>query len=305
MRSYQKIPGDHRKEIQDIWEGYLIVEEKVDGSQFRVEIDEKGMIYCGSHHQELNLTDNQFKQAIDEAQKVFAGIKSDPNDIISIFCEYLRKPKHNVIPYERVPNHNLAVFDVLIGGKFLDRESKERFVFNVGLEVVPMLWRGEAKDFTDKVKNKLLETKSFLGHQKGYDRIEGIVIKNYNKYYDVNKYPWLEGTPMFTKIVNDDFKEKNKVSHPKAGDKIETLKKSICTEARWIKAVQHCKERNELVGDMVDLQKLAPEIVRDLVEEEKEGLKEELWKLYGKQLTQASVKGLPQWYKERLKNGLS
>lgn len=301
MKNYQKIYGDHKREVQDIYEGHLIVEEKIDGSQFRIEIDEEGRIFCGSHHQELSLTGSNFKLGTEKAQEVLRGLKAENGDVISIFCEYLAKPKQNVIPYARVPRNHLVMFDAIVQGKYLDREEKERFAFNIGLECVPLLWRGPAEEFTEEVRKKLLKTKSFLGHQKGYDRIEGIVIKNYGKYYDLNKFPWLEGQFMATKIVNEEFKEINKRVNPRAGDKLQALKDSMRSEARWRKAVQHLKEKNELVNDMQDLAKLAPEVVRDIEEEEKEIIKDELWKLYGKSILQASVKGLPQWYQERLR----
>ena len=95
------------------------------------------------------------------------------------------------------------------------------------------------------------------------------------------------------------------MENPSAGDKLATLKESCRTEARWNKALQHLKERGEIVNEMKDLAKIAPEAVHDLEEEEKETIKNELWKLYGKSIIQYSVKGLPEWYKKLLMENVS
>lgn len=300
MESYQKISQSYKPEVQDIWEGNIVVEEKVDGSQFRIEISEAGEIKCGSHHvDDLNLVDNTFKKATDAAQEIFAGYK--PTTDITIFCEYLGKEKQNAIAYGRTPKKHLVVFDVKMMGQYFSRTSKEAWASNFeGLEVIPLLWSGNAKDFTDEVKQQMLAKPSYLGHQAGYDRIEGIVVKNYDKFYDVDKYPYLEGHWLCTKIVNDSFKEKNKVENPSAGDKFFNLKESLRAEPRWRKAKQHLDERGEITNELSDLGKIIPEIKNDIIEEEKEVIKEQLWKLYGNELLAHSTKGVAEWYKEEL-----
>lgn len=300
MRSYQKIQQPYKEEVETIWNGHVIIEEKVDGSQFRIEIDDKGQISCGSHHQELNLVDNNFKKGTEAAQELFKNYKAPNNCVTSIFCEYLSKPKQNAIPYARVPRNNLVIFDVIENSVYLNRKEKERFAEMMNMEVVPLLWEGAGESFTETTRAELLKMPSFLGHQAGYDRVEGIVVKNYGLWYDVNKYPYLEGMWLCTKIVNDSFKEKNKVENPSAGNALIALKESVRTEARWKKAVQHLKEKGELKLDMTDMVKLAPRVVDDLREEEEETIKKELWKLYGKSILQYSVRGLPEWYRKQL-----
>lgn len=303
MESYQKIQQSYHKEVQDIWKGHIVVEEKIDGSQFRIEIIKNGEILCGSHHQELNMVDSMFKLGTDQAKEIFKYLPESMTgaDKINVFCEYLSKPKQNTIAYERTPEKHLVVFDVMYDDKYLNRESKEAFVrLYEGLEITPLLWEGEGKDFTDEIKAGLLSKPSYLGHQGGYDKVEGIVVKAYDNYYDVNKYPYLQGHWLCVKIVNESFQEKNKVENPIAGDKMQKLKDSVNSEARWRKAVQHLREKGEIVDEMKDMAKLAPEVTKDLETEEKENIKEELWKLYGKSIIHNSIKGLPEWYKEQL-----
>ncbi len=303
MEPYQKIQQPYHKEVQNIWKGHIVVEEKIDGSQFRIEIIKNGEISCGSHHQELSMVDSMFKLGTDQAQEIFKSLPENMTgaDKITVFCEYLSKPKQNTIAYSRTPGKNLVVFDVMYDDKYLNRKLKENFVnLYEGLEITPLLWEGEGKDFTDEIKAEILLKPSYLGHQGGYDKVEGIVVKAYDNYYDVNRYPYLQGQWLCTKIVNESFQEKNKVENPGVGGKMQKLKDSVNSEARWRKAVQHLKERGELLNEMKDMAKLAPEVQNDLLEEEKENIKEELWKLYGKSIIHNSIKGLPEWYKEQL-----
>lgn len=302
MRTYQKILGDHKPETKPVLDGLIVVEEKVDGSQFRIEIDDQGKISCASHHQELNLLDSPFKKATDTAQNIFKTFRAKPGDVVSVFCEYLEKPKHNAIPYARVPKDNLVIWDVFENGRWLYRGDKEFFARSFGMEVVPLLWAGVAQDFTKELQAELLSRESFLKHQGGYDRIEGIVVKNYDKFWDPEKYSWLTGHYLALKIVNDSFKEKNRVANPTRGNGLEELKESCRTEARWRKAVQHLTEKGLLVNDMKDLSSICPRVIQDLEEEEKETIKEELWKLYKKDILGFSVKGLPEWYLEHLRS---
>lgn len=307
MESYQKISQPYKPEIQDIWKGDIIVEEKVDGSQFRIELD-AGEIKCGSHKMDdLSLVDNNFKKGTDAAQEIFKEYRQSGSKI-SIFCEYLGKPKQNSIAYKRIPEKYLVVFDIKVDDRYMDRDQKEAWASTfTGLEIVPLLWKGKGEDFTEKIQKELLTKPSFLGHQEGYDRIEGFVVKNYSKWYDVDKYPYLEGHWLCTKIVNDSFKEKNKIENPSAGNQLQALKDSLNSIPRWVKGVQHLREEGLIENELKDLGKIIPEVKRDIEEEEKEVIKEELWKLYGKDILAYSVKGLAEWYKEYLieeaKNG--
>ena len=188
------------------------------------------------------------------------------------------------------------MFDVVVEGKYLPRDKKEVYAKNCGLECVPVLFEGNGKLLTKEKIGELLKTPSFLGHQGGYDRVEGIVIKNYNKMYEFEEGHSLHGYFMCSKIVNDSFKEKTKMGRPRGADKLEALKDSVCTEARWRKALQHLKEKDELTNSDQDIGLLIREIMTDLETEEKETIKTELYKLFGKDIIKASTKGFVTWY---------
>ena len=294
MEKYPRIQAVHKPESKGFLDGWVIVEEKVDGSQGRINIDDQGVITFGSRNIE-NSMDAGFGKLSETSQEVFKGMKADKDEIIQVYGEFLSKPKQNAIAYARVPHHNFVVFDIIINGKYLDREEKERFCFNLGLEVVPVLWRGSGSNFTDEIRAELLKLPSFLGHQAGFDRVEGIVVKNYSKLYD-ERFRDLSGKHMCIKIVNESFQEKNKVENPGQGDKIENLVNSLCNENRWKKSIIHCKDDGKLQFHMRDMAILAPMIVNDIKEEEEESIKQILFNIFWPKIKGRAIRGLPEFY---------
>lgn len=298
IESYQKIQQIHHKEVADILNSdNIVIEEKVDGSQFRIEINTNGLIKCGSHHQELSMVDSMFKLATDQAEAIFGGYK--PTDKVTVFCEYLKSPKQNTLAYGRVPKNNLVIFDVKIGDRYSPRKEKVQFSETFGMEVVPILYNGAGSCITEEFIQKLLKTESFLGNVI----IEGIVIKAYNDFYDVNKYPYLQGHWKCAKIVRDDFKEMNGENQASQNRGLERIKCMFNTEARFEKAIQHCKELGQITGEMKDLKYIVPEVQNDLEKEEIDTIKDELYKEFGKEILRHSIKGLPEYYNKRL-NGI-
>jgi len=71
-------------------------------------------------------------------------------------------------------------------------------------------------------------------------------------------------------------------------------------QARWQKAVQALEEQGKLQNAVQDIGPLCAVVQDDIEAEEKEGIKEGLWKLYGKDFKRSSVAGLAEWYKRVL-----
>lgn len=303
MKKYEFMEQSYHKEAEGIFDGYVVIEEKVDGAQFRIQINDKGEISCASKNFELGI-DSMFARGTESAKKAFKGLKADPGDTITIFAEYLPKPKQGRIPYTRTPKDLFVVFDVLIGDKWLRRGQKEEFCFMWNVECVPCLWKGtpaiSKKEFEETMIPQLLMSTSYLGHQAGFNKIEGIVVKNYDKLYDVREGHSLYGEFMCIKYVNEEYKEKKEIKVPKSGNSLQALIDSCSTEARWEKALQHCKEQGLITGKMEDLKHLVPEAQKDLSEEEEQTLKDELWKLYKKDILVGATKGMPKWYQAKI-----
>jgi len=314
VHHYPKISQSYKIESEGIYDGHLIIEEKVDGSQFRIGIRPDGIIECASHNsKDGEVLSSMFNLAIEKAHHIFAGYKPDVE--MTIFCEYLKSPTHNTIKYERVPINNLILFDVKRGDMYLDRPQKEKFAGEHGIELVPLLWEGEGSTIKhaelDKMneafQDELLKHASILGHNEKteFKYIEGFVVKNYGKLYDVNKFtdfrssthPW-----MCVKIVNEKFKEKNHDVNPNKTNKFQELKDNYAIEARMIKAINRGKEQGLLTGSMADLAWLIPDMKRDIVDEEGEGIKEALWNIFSGEILKNAGKLMPQVYKKYLED---
>lgn len=295
IESYQKIQQIYHKEVADILSSpHVVIEEKVDGSQFRIQLEPDGTIKCGSHHQELSMVDSMFKLATDQAETIFAGVKTEES--VTVFCEYLKSIKQNALVYARVPKNNLVIFDVKVGNKYLNRAQKEVFASIHGMEIVPCLYQGAGNIITPEVIQDFLKRESFLGKAI----IEGIVIKAYDQFYDVNEYPYLQGHWKCAKIVRPEFKEINADNQSNEKQGLEKLIQMFNTEARFEKALQHCKELGQTNGAMQDLKYLVPEVQNDLEQEEIQTIKDKLYETFGKAIIRGSVRGLPEWYKKKL-----
>lgn len=290
MRQYTKVLALGHRFIQDILFGETIAEEKVDGSQISFGILD-GVLRIRSRGQELILdAPGMFDVAVEQIRSIEHLLI--PNWIYR--GEYLKKPKHNVLAYDRVPEKNIVIFDVEDEDfNPLPYDEKCAVADYIGLEVVPLL--------ATNVKNKdeilaLLDTDSFLGGTK----IEGVVIKNYGKLVEGSKY-------MVGKYVSEKFKEKmtGKVRMDKQNDDIVfSIVKSLKTDARYHKAIQHLRESGNLLGEPKDIGSLLKEIHQDIDAEETEFIKDTLFKHYIKKIKGGVCAGFPEWYKEQLLNNV-
>jgi len=70
MESYQKIQQKYNKEVKDILNGYVVIEEKVDGSQFRIEVSPEGVIKTARRI--LNLEQIQCSSWLRILQRIFS-----------------------------------------------------------------------------------------------------------------------------------------------------------------------------------------------------------------------------------------
>ncbi len=291
---YLKIPHLYLKDEVDK-EQTFIVEEKVDGSQFRVWFDKEGAMHVGSKSVDDNIDLGLFDKAIEVVKERFSDTKAKDRKYWAFFFEYLKKPKHNTLAYDRIPKGHLVLFDVWNGKQFLPYEEIEEIADAFYFEVVPKITEIKWKDITIEKVEEWLETTSFLGGQK----IEGVVLKSYERY-KLNPYT-KRYEPYIYKYVREDFKEKNKVEwKDKKVSVIEKLKKELNNVNRWKKAIIHLKEKGELEYSPRDIPKLFKEINQDIEKEEKEYIKEELYNYFRKEILRGATKGFPEWYKKWL-----
>lgn len=290
ITSYPKVYNLGHSAIRDLFLDGVIIEEKVDGSQFSFSrID--GRLECKSHHSTVHLEDttSMFKNAIETIKELEPLL--NPNWIYR--CEYLSKPKHNTLVYDRTPKGYLIIFDIGIEGEeiYLPYNKKKQEADRLGLECVPLLYQGMFSGYDEFAK--LLDTVSILGGSN----IEGMVIKNYNRF-------GRDGKALMGKYVSENFKEihqkswKNKNLGGK--DVIQLLIEELKTIARWEKAIVHLKEKSELEDAPRDIGKLIGEVADDIEAECTDYIKDKLYQWAKKNIKRGVTAGLPEWYKDKL-----
>lgn len=287
--SYPKIWNVGSIELADFFNEPVTVEEKVDGSQFSFGVF-NGEIKVRSKGKELILDapEKMFIKAIDTVRKLAPNLINN----WTYRGEFLAKPKHNALAYDRIPSDNIILFDVNNGEEsYLSYEEKKAEAQRLGLEVVPLIYTGMVT--TPEQFLAFMDNVSILGGQK----IEGVVLKNYTKFGRDKKV-------LMAKHVSEAFKEVHKAdwktSNPKSGDILQILSDKYKSDSRWNKAIQHLKERGEYTHSPKDIGSLMKEVQHDLVLECKEDIKDELWKWSKDHILRASVRGLPEYFKEQL-----
>lgn len=293
--SYTKILTLGARGTERALVGPVVVQEKVDGSQFAFGVDADGNIGCRSHHQQLSLDapTKMFALAVDHIQQNVIELHdmTDQFGECWFYCEYLQKPKQNTLAYERVPKNHLALFDANILGVWPARTMLKELATRLNIDIVPEFHCGPIS--LEELK-ELLAIPSFLGGQT----VEGLVIKNYNELIALGGRTY----PVFCKLVNEAFKERHSVDWKDRSTKgkLETYLESFRSEARWQKAVQWMREEGSLKYQPRDIGSLVKLIQADIREEETENIKEELYKLYIGDIVRMSTRGLAEWYKEQL-----
>jgi hypothetical protein len=249
------------------------------------------------------------------AVKYLLSIEEVLNEIIlpDTYCyaEILEHPKHNVLKYDKVPTNHIVLFDASFQGKWLSREQLKYMADSLGIDLIPELYKGEIErkrietgaggyksSATDFLKRIIETTQSYLGGTL----VEGVVIKNYNQHIMVGGFIF----PVFTKYVREEFKEKHdaewKIKRPK--DSLEDYVKGFQSEARWQKAIIHLREKGLLENQPKDIGLLINTVLQDVMEEEQEDIKKFLYNKFKGEIMRHAVRGLPEWYKQKLLENL-
>ena len=287
--TYPKVWNVGSVELSTFFDEPVQAEEKCDGSQFSWGVF-NGELKARSKGKELiiDAPEKLFSKAVETIQ----SLKSNLRDGWTYRGEYLAKPKHNALAYDRHPERHIIIFDINDGHEsYLSYEDKAAEAKRLGLEVVPLIYRGMITSPEQFLK--LMDNVSILGGQK----IEGVVLKNYTKFGRDKKV-------LMAKHVTEAFKEVHKaewkVGNPKQNDILHILSAKYTTPARWNKAILHLKERGELQNSPRDIGNLIKEVQSDLTIECGADIKEELYKWAIENLLRSVIKGLPLWYKEQL-----
>ena len=287
INSYPNVLQIGHRMIRDIFTGPVIIEEKIDGSQFSFGIiDEELQCRSKGKQQHIDAPDSLFQKATD----VIKSLDLRPGWMYR--GEYLAKPKHNALAYSRTPEKHIIIFDVQTGIEtYLSPEEKKVEAERIGLECVPVIFRGLVEDI--EMFKSFLEKESILGGVK----VEGVVVKNYNLFTQEKKIA-------IGKYVSEAFKEVHEKewgrSNPGRKDLIGLLIEKYRSEARWQKAVQHLTENGVLEESPKDIGLLVKEIPVDVKKECEQDIKDFLFDHFWPHISRGIMKGMPEWYKGKL-----
>ena len=294
--SYPKVYAIGHRNIKEIFNEPVLIQEKIDGSQisfgmFTQEGILEPVLRVRSKGAEIN---------VDYPEKMFsAGVAAIKELAPKLYLnwtyrgEYLASPSHNVLKYDRTPKRHIILFDIAIGQEeYLANDLVHQEAERLDLEVVATLGEGVSVSEPQTLLN-LLDKTSVLGGQK----IEGFVCKNYKRFD-------LTGKPLFGKYVSEAFKESHAkewgAANPNQGGILDLLIAKYKTDARWAKAVIHCKEAGTILGEPRDIPTLLKEIHQDFDSECEAEVKDQLYKWAASHIKRGIIAGMPQWYKERL-----
>jgi hypothetical protein len=295
LKAFPKIFHIGAPEITNLFTGPVEITEKVDGSQIgfgkledgTLVIRSKGRImYDGGIYQEQKL----FKSAVNHILLIQDKIAPG----MFFYGEAVTSPHHNTMSYAKTPKNFIALYGVRTPNGWVTHHSQlEIIAASLDIDVVPLLFSGTVETKADL--DKLLETTSFLGNEK----IEGVVVKNYGQ-----SSSFALSTECFGKYVREGFKERNGATNAKIkGNDFLELASSFAAEPRWVKAVQHLRDDGKLTNSPRDIGLIIPEVIKDLELEEGTFIKEQLYRIFIKQIKTASTRGVPEWYKQKLMEG--
>jgi hypothetical protein len=293
--SYPKVYNLGHTAIADLFKDPVIVEEKIDGSQFSFGILD-GKLCARSRTKQIDLDDpdNLFAVAVERIRSIEHLLREG----MVWRGEYLAKPRHNGLAYDRVPHKNIMIWDIETApgsgfGPFLEPETRRMLADLLGFESVPALFAASRALSMEDFGVHFFDRTSILGGQK----IEGVVIKNYHRF-------GRDGKILAGKFVSPCYKEIQRKQwtrdNPGVKDILALLVAEHRTDARWEKAIQHVREAGELTDEPRDIPALIKALHVDLDEECRSEIANRLAEWAMPKVKRGVVRGFAEYYKHRL-----
>lgn len=263
FHKYSKIHHLDKEEVEHIFddpEDEIIIEEKIDGANFRFfKVPGKDELVFGSRNQQLHEKDNgRYSKSFDRTiQYVLDNIDIDqvPEGYI-IYGESCH-PHSLEYDWENMPP--FLGFDIrsIETGKYVMYDMRQELFEAMNLPTVPLIARVPAKDVPE------YEDKDIPKSKYSVLQAEGVVFKNYVKQ-------------VFSKKVTDKFKEKNSLTfgggRKRAESNEELFIATYVTNARIDKHIYKNLDRGE---------KLSKELIGPLIKQ----IWNDIWKEEGKEIT--------------------
>lgn len=293
FHKYAKIYRIGHNENKDIFtnpDDRIIIEEKMDGANFRFMITEEGKVIIGSRTQQLTSDEGNdtnlakdFKRCADYVRKrlKMAGEGTE----ISCYAGYIfygeDMHKHTMTyDWDNIPPY--LGFDIMKDGKFLGFVEKTTIFGNLFLHTVPLVDAKYARDIT-QIDDSIVPVTKYPPKAKPDLKAEGVVFKNYNN-------------GIFAKYVRDEFKEANaetfggnpKYNKDGDNDNADILFK-YCTNARIDKNIFKLVDEGHKL-EMSMMQHLPKRVYADIIEEEGNEIMYSNWKVDFKELRKKITK---------------
>jgi len=177
----------------------IIVEEKIDGANFRFYITKEGIIVFGSRGQQLTSNEGEDTNVSKNFQRCINFIREKLKDKdlkcyagLIFYGECCVKHTINY-DWEKIPPY--LGFDIKMNGQYENYDSKRLMFEALDLPMVPLIGRPKAKQ-CDIIDDKIVPISKYALESAKDRQAEGIVFKNYERQ-------------LFAKYVRDAFKEKN------------------------------------------------------------------------------------------------
>ncbi len=241
---YNKIHSIGSEEIEELLKvpDMATIQVKLDGANARTAYDiENDKLIFGSRSQELLENTNPNKWLfIGAMKKAFAEYKDEFKPNIQYISESMQK---HTLSYDTVPP--TVGYDCidLVTGEYLDWKKAKSLFNAIGIPFIHIYTEKPANEITIEELEKYIKTPIYRKEQE-----EGIVVKIYSRK---NKY----GSPLFGKLVTEDFKEKNKAVFGESGqlkkqpkDNEIKIADTYFNDRRFEKAILYFKDEDKTIG---------------------------------------------------------
>lgn len=213
FKKYTKIKMLGDEENKDIFsnpEDDIVIQEKVDGANFRFYITKEGQVIFGSRTRQLTSNEGEdtnveknFRRCVKLIREKIEELTKDGGRLDEIFGfifygECMVKHTMNY-DWEKIPTFlGFDVYDTTPNkpNGYLDYREAKNLYKSMGLEFVPIIKECKAKEITN-IDDNFVPESAYASISAEDRKCEGIVFKNYTKH-------------IFAKYVREKFKEKNK-----------------------------------------------------------------------------------------------
>lgn len=288
ISSYPKVYRYGESRVADILNQDVIIQEKIAGLEISFIKDATTILHVFHKKQKINKGNppKVFCSLIDSLEKIKWSICQG-----WIYrCMYLPSPNGWGWRYERAPKERLVLFDIQDRTeKFINRTRALQEASRLGVDLVPEFLNGIAT--WGEVKLHLQTAPSLLGG----GRVYGLVIKPTSRYED-------NGEQEMAKVQQAPL-QRREISKPTTHckDIIGQVASTLKHKEIWLSTFLEMKDRGDLELTRQDIQPLSEAVLERIWLTCGKEIKDTLFRWGWARLEDEIVKGLPEWYKGKLK----